>query len=193
MSDRSAATKRNTTAERRKALQRLEELIESLNKESPSEEDVSELRDLFRENPGMWKMVSAAQNAADRMVSSASEDPRVQAVLWANYEGVKRELGYVSAPGMDRLLIEHVALCWLRLQCLEQRYGNVMHQSITLVLAQHYEKRLSATQQRYLRACQSLARIRKMNLPALQVNIATDGGQQVNVQGEVVVRGKGNL
>jgi len=44
-------------------------------------------------------------------------------------------------------------------------------------------RRLAASQRRYLRACETLARVRKMvrTTPALQVNIATAGGQQVNV------------
>ena len=47
----------------------------------------------------------------------------------------------------------------------------------------HWERRLSAAQRRYLRACESLARVRKLGrtTPALQLNIATHGGQQVNV------------
>jgi hypothetical protein len=40
-----------------------------------------------------------------------------------------------------------------------------------------------AAQARYLRACETLARIRKLarSTPALQVNIAADGGRQVNL------------
>ena len=45
------------------------------------------------------------------------------------------------------------------------------------------EKRLSAAQRRFIRACETLARVRKLsrNTPALQFNIATSGGQQVNL------------
>ena len=44
-------------------------------------------------------------------------------------------------------------------------------------------RRLSAAQRRFLRACESLARVRKLarTTPALQLNIAARGGQQVNV------------
>ena len=55
-----------------------------------------------------------------------------------------------------------------------------------MTLGQYWEKRLSAVQGRYLRALTTLARIRKMGLPAMQVNIATEGGQQVNIAGVVV-------
>lgn len=52
-----------------------------------------------------------------------------------------------------------------------------------LDLGMYCEKRLSAAQRRFTRACETLARVRKLsrNTPALQLNIATSGGQQVNV------------
>ncbi|HEV8136372.1 MAG TPA: hypothetical protein VGP85_16955 [Pyrinomonadaceae bacterium] len=58
-----------------------------------------------------------------------------------------------------------------------------MAQSITLTLGMYWEKRLSAAQRRFTRACETLARVRKLsrNTPALQFNIATSGGQQVNL------------
>ena len=44
-----------------------------------------------------------------------------------------------------------------------------------------------ASQSRYLRACRTLAQVRRLarNIPALQVNINTDAGQQVNVLGDL--------
>jgi hypothetical protein len=47
---------------------------------------------------------------------------------------------------------------------------------------------LSACQMRYLRAIDTLLRVRKLtrNTPMLQVNIATKEGQQVNIAGDFV-------
>jgi hypothetical protein len=75
------------------------------------------------------------------------------------------------------------ALCWLKLNLVELSYSNTMKQSITLTLAIYWEKKLSAAQRRFTRACETLARVRKLssNVPALQLNIAASGGQQVNV------------
>ena len=58
-----------------------------------------------------------------------------------------------------------------------------MSQLITLTLGMYWEKRLSAAQKHFTRACETLARVRKLsrNTPALQLNLATSGGQQVNV------------
>jgi hypothetical protein len=58
--------------------------------------------------------------------------------------------------------------------------------SLSLEQGTYWEKRLSSVQRRYLRACETLARVRKLAQAApLQVNI---GAQQVNVAGGVAAR-----
>jgi len=84
---------------------------------------------------------------------------------------------------INRGRLRQAALCWLKLNVIELQYSNVMKQSITLTLGMYWEKRLTAAQRRFARACETLARVRKLsrNAPALQFNIAAEGGQQVNV------------
>ncbi len=57
-----------------------------------------------------------------------------------------------------------------------------MKQSITLGLGLYWEKRLMMAQRRFTKACESLARVRRLSrrIP-VQVNIAVQGGQQINV------------
>lgn len=96
---------------------------------------------------------------------------------------LKKDLGYDEAPLLEKLLIQQAALCWLKLNLVELSYSGTMAQSITLTLGMYWEKRLSAAQKRFTRACETLVRVRKLsrNTPALQFNIAAAGGQQVNV------------
>ena len=70
------------------------------------------------------------------------------------------------------------ALCWLRLQLIEQQYSGVQAGNMTLPQGDYWERRLSAAQRRYLRAVETLARVRRLRVPALQVNI---GEKQVNI------------
>lgn len=168
----------------------LQELLDATQRPGADAKDVATLERLFNESPIVWQAVSLAHNAALVAIETESEGrDGSRVIMKANYRGIQRELGHENGSPMERLLIEHVALCWLRLQTLEQRYSRVMSGSITLTLGQYWEKRLSAAQRRYLRACTTLARIRKMRLPAMQVNVATEGGQQVNVAGVVVASG----
>ena len=87
---------------------------------------------------------------------------------------------------MERLLIEHVALCWLRVQKVEGGYTAFMTQpEVVIAQADWWERKLTAAQARYVRAVESLARVRRMARPsAVQINV---GDQQVNVVGRAVV------
>jgi len=99
--------------------------------------------------------------------------------LLEGYEATCRDLGHAESSCLEQLLVEQVALCWLRHNELERRYTKVSSSGVqTIAQADYWERRLSASQRRYLRACETLARIRKMQLPMMQVNI---GQHQVNV------------
>jgi hypothetical protein len=162
------------------------ELLEKTNKDHPRPHDVTALADLLNGNQGLqlWRDVFSAAQYAERAVLENS--PAVHGVkeCWRlRLASLRNELGYVGAPILEQLLIQDAALSWLKLSIIELQYSTVMKQSITLTLGIFWEKRLSAAQRRFTRACETLARVRKLsrNTPALQFNIATNGGQQVNV------------
>jgi hypothetical protein len=79
------------------------------------------------------------------------------------------------------MLIEHACVCWLRLAVMEVRYSCVVTANNTLRQIEHTERRLSEAQRRFNRACESLARVRKLSRPSVQINVATEGGRQLNV------------
>ncbi len=90
----------------------------------------------------------------------------------------QRELTWKEDGPLERTLVEHVALCWLKLQVCEQKYSGITNGTMTLAQGNYWERKLSSAQRRYLRACETLARIRRLALPAVQVNI---GEKQLNV------------
>jgi hypothetical protein len=90
---------------------------------------------------------------------------------------IKTGLGYDSAPELERLLIDEIALCWLRLGEAETMYSQVHSATHQPAKAAYAERRLSACLARYTRACEALARVRRLSRGvSLQVNIA---GQQI--------------
>ena len=117
------------------------------------------------------------------MIENARATTAVKECWKHRLQALKKELGSEGAPLLEQLLIQHAALCWLKLNLVELSYSNTMTQSITLTLGIYWEKRLSAAQKRFTRACETLARVRRLSrsTPALQFNIAAEGGQQVNV------------
>lgn len=75
---------------------------------------------------------------------------------------LERELGYGSASPLEQMLIKHIIVCWLRLYDCEFRYEMMRKDKPTIAQAEHWEKRLSAAQRRYLRAIEALARVRRL-------------------------------
>lgn len=161
-------------------------VLAKTNKEDPRPQDLKALSDLLSGNRKLelWRDVASAGYLAELTVI---ENARATAALkecWKHrLQVLKKDLGSDGAPMLEQLLIQQAALCWLRLNLVELAYSSVMKQSITLTLGIYWEKRLTAAQRRFTRACETLTRVRKLsrNTPVLQVNIAADGGQQVNV------------
>jgi hypothetical protein len=157
------------------------------NKENPRPSDVKALSDLLHKNKGLelWRAAMgmgalAEHTALNNLVGNRNQGTRQ---CWElRLQSLRVDLGYESASALERLLIQQVTLCWLNLNLVECRHSNVMHQSITLTLGLYWEKRLTAAQKRFARACESLARVRRLSRRVpVQVNIAAQGGQQVNV------------
>jgi hypothetical protein len=114
-------------------------------------------------------------------MSMVSGTTTLEAVM-RGAQAMRDDMGYQAAPELERTLIDHVVLCWLRVQQIELRYTTVMAEAITFERGAYWERRLTAAQGRYLRACESLARVWRLSRQvSLQVNI---GGQQVNMAGD---------
>jgi hypothetical protein len=161
-------------------------LLDKTNKENPQPKDVRALAELLRGNRKLelWRDVLSAGHLAElTVIDNARATAAVKECWKQRLQALKRELGYQEAPLLEQLLIQQAALCWLKLNLVELSYSSTMRQSITLTLGIYWEKRLTAAQRRFTRACETLARVRKLsrNTPALQFNIAAEGGQQVNI------------
>jgi hypothetical protein len=160
------------------------QLVQGIDKQDPSPADVQALREMLHGHPDLWRVYGdLAAIAARTLIQRLDARPHLVESLTCGWHAVKEDLGYSVAPPLERLLIEQVVLCSLHMYLVAGEYGLVVEPSIPQSSIDHWERRLSAVQHRYLRACESLARIRKLarTTPALQVNIATHGGQQLNL------------
>ncbi len=167
---------------------KFQSLLAKTNKENPRPQDVKALADLLvgEKSLELWRGVASAGYLAELIViENARATPAVKECWKHRLQALKKELGSDEATLLEKLLIQQAALCWLKLTLVELSYSNVVKQSITLTLGMYWEKRLTAAQRRFTRACETLTRVRKWSrsTPALQVNIAVEGGQQVNASG----------
>lgn len=168
----------------KKALAEFRDLVAKTDKKNPSTADIEALRAFLKRHPRQWAIMGdLAKGAALQLIGGPDVPPFARESLTHDWHVLRDELGYQVAPPLERLLIEQVVLCWLRHNMLEFEHASVVNKGMSLTWGDFWDRRLAASQRRYLRACETLARVRKMvrTTPALQVNIATAGGQQVNV------------
>jgi hypothetical protein len=92
---------------------------------------------------------------------------------------LRDELAGPAPAPLERLLVDRVVACWLQLHLadlfLAQQGGK-----LKVAKAEYHERTRDRAQQRYLAAIKTLALVRKLALPVVQVNIAK---KQVNVAG----------
>ena len=92
---------------------------------------------------------------------------------------MRQSLGYDSASELQRLLIDRVVVCWLRVQQAENVKSGKDKEGHRRQWATVWERRLQMAHHNFLSACKTLAQVRKLLRPRIaQVNI---GEQQVNV------------
>jgi hypothetical protein len=75
-----------------------------------------------------------------------------------------KDSGHAEATPVEKTLIEHAAVCWLRLAAMEIYYSAVMSTAgNTLERCAFTEKRLTLAQRRHARAVETLSRFRMMS------------------------------
>lgn len=152
----------------------------NLNTEKLSKETLAELRRALNEYPNLWRVAGdLALQARERMIDRAVKQPVAREMLSAGLKAMEDELGREGAPMMEKLLIDQIIVCWLNMYTVQQYYENNMAGSLSLAQADYWERRLTSVQRRYLKAIETLAKVRKMARPnaiiPMQVNIGTGG------------------
>lgn len=165
------------------------ELVDRAYKEKPDPKDLRELRKKLDEVPDLWIAVfDMTKIIRDNLIEKAVSKEAARMAVEKNVAVLMEGLGYMKSSVLEKLLIDNVVITWLNLQWVEYQLLGFMGQGeVRMSVVAYWEKRLSLAQSRHLRACETLARVRKLlsARPALQVNIAAEGGQQVNVAGDL--------
>jgi len=128
---------------------KFKDLLAKTNKEHPRAEDVKALSDLLSGNRSLelWREVASAGQLAElTVIENAIAVPALKECWKHRLQVLKKDLGNEGAPILEQLLIQHAALCWLKLNLIELNYSSAMKQSITLTLGIYWKKRLTAAQ-----------------------------------------------
>ncbi len=164
-------------------------LVHRTYQDKPDPKDVWELQKKLEEIPELWMAVfNIAKEIKENLIEKTASKEAIRLALKKNIFVLVTGLGYEKSSTLERLLIDNVVISWLRLQWMELQVISFIGEDETRSTIEYWDKRLMASQRSHLNACETLARVRRLisGTPVVQVNIASDGGQQINVTGDVV-------
>ena len=135
-----------------------------MDSDNPSAKDLKIFRQKLEEIPGLWQVFGDLPEIIRSQLIQKITNTEVQQIgLSVGIKKMQEEMGYLSANRLEKLLIENILISWLRLQWVEYQLSVFIGKShVRFVEIQHWERRLNASQRRFLRATEALARLRKL-------------------------------
>jgi hypothetical protein len=120
-------------------------------------------------SPAAWLRETVIGQAAGKSVI-------IREAMYHELDAIRMELAGPDPTPLERLLADRAATCWLSVN----RYEHSFHKmkDMTLAQAAFHQRKIDRAHARFLTAVRTLAQVRKLALPALQINVARN---QVNV------------
>src|SRR5262249_40006191 len=127
----------------------------------------------FLENPAAVEVFGDLDHqAAEAFIAAASGQNLLRKEsLTRKLELLRAELTGPNPTPLERMLVERVVACWLQVQDADMRYAQAKNPSIEQ--GDYYQRRMDRAHRRYLSAIRTLATVRKLALPVLQVNLVS--------------------
>ena len=118
----------------------------------------------------------ARQAEATLVEVYTGQDHLFRETLTRRLKALRKELAGPDCPPLERLLVERIAVCWLQVYYLDAMFARSTDQ--TLAWYDFQQRRQDRAHRRFLSAARTLAAVRRLRLPPMQVNIAE---KQINV------------
>lgn len=142
---------------------------------------LAEVRAVTKAHPEVWNALGTdiAGVVRDAMIKLLTGEDAVMRDF-VNHQLGKMKKGLIGEQPspLERLLAERICACWLQVQYAEWIYATKPKAGMSLALGDYLQRQVDRAQARYLAAIRTLAQVRKLGLPDVQVNI---GEKQVNV------------
>jgi hypothetical protein len=141
-----------------------------------------ELRQILDGHPEIWlSMGNLASQAEQSMILVAAGDNAiVKEAIERGLAKLRQDLGSDDASPLERLLVNRVVASWLYLHYAEANYYQTLRGGMNWGNSEHHQRQIDRAQRRYLAAIRTLATVRRLLMPAVQVNIAEEI-KQINV------------
>lgn len=147
---------------RQNAEPEISELIARVDKENPKPEDVTALRRLLESDAALIAANDLAEKAFTRLFESISKSNAMREVLVIQLRNQRKALGYGDANAFVKMLIDQVIICQVRLNELEMSHTVKLEGTHNRDQGIYWDKRLGSAQRRFFRACETLAKVRKL-------------------------------
>lgn len=143
---------------------KVKDLIARTDKENPRRADIIAMRSLLDTGEGqaLVKANDPVRRTIDAFVRSYSTSAFQRETIERNIEVKRKELNYDDEHPLIRILIDQLLLCQIRLNQFEVVHGNRTNESHTFTAGAYYEKRLSMTHRRFLRAVETFAKVKRL-------------------------------
>jgi hypothetical protein len=103
-----------------------------------------------------------------------SDNEKTKAMLRDELCEVADELAGLSPSPVERALAETAATAWFAYRLFEARYAasSTSGDGMSLAQSEHAQRRIDRAHRRYLSTLKTLAAVRRLAVPALQINLA---------------------
>lgn len=146
---------------------------------------LAELRTLLDQHPALWDglgdLAGQVERAWIKRTLGGGRNEITTEAIHRTVSTLRQELLGPSPTTLERLLVTRIIVCWLHVQDADLRYARLLGEDHAFEAGDAYQRRQDRAQRRYLHAIKALAQVRKLTAETVQINIAANGGQQVNV------------
>ena len=152
-------------------------------RETPVDEDVQRLRELLVKHRDIYTL--GAYDHIRAQFASCICKGSMQAHMLAEMDLMKKELNYENSERLEKMLIEQVITSWMWLASAQSVMLRATEEKKLFRKGPVLYKYVKSAQDRFLKAVETLAKVRKLASkdPALRINVASNGGKLVNVEG----------
>jgi hypothetical protein len=121
---------------------------------------LGKLQDFLSRNPAFAPLIDMNAEALEGIIKAWQHGAGNQELTKASAKKTRGDMGYKEAGPVERLLIDRVVLCWLRLLYAESYCTATSKPGTTFKEADLGERSLSRAHNRFLRAVEALERYR---------------------------------
>ncbi len=139
---------------------------------------MAQLRDRLMDSDELWGIIASPARSllAVQLEAFFGENLVLREATERHMKAMRMEMAGEGSTPLERILADRVAVCWLQVQAVDAFVAQLAN--TTLAVAEYHQRRQDRAHRRFLSACKTLAVVRRLAIPALQVNIAE---KQVNI------------